>query len=289
MERAVIHIGGPLGSGKTMLVEAVLAASNQTLLVARCVRDDRLRQAREASPHGDPELRRYRAAGASGAARFSFPTGLESFPDFFDTNLMTDFSDAIILEGNSPLGHADVTVFVAPAPEVGEALFVRRSRDQAAAGRAGADELERMLRQPAGVAQWLERALGRPVSDYVRRNPSMAEELRKQLLLGIERFRDAPASSPVDHWAVTERFRGIENAGVVVVNVRAGGERSGAEQLAADALRLRQDKALFDDILGWRGQRTPITAVVADLADPRDPGRRKAIARIRRSLRVRPE
>ena len=171
---------------------------------------------------------------------------------------------------------------------MGETLFVRRRSDQAAAGRARAHELEQMLCQPAAVTQWLERTMGCPISEYVRRNPSMAEEVRNQLLLGIERFRDAPASGPVEHWAVAERFLGVENAGVVVVNVHAEGERSGAEQLAADALRLRKDKALFDDILGWRGRRTPITAVVADLSDPSDPGRRKAVARIRRSLRVRP-
>lgn len=288
IERTFIHIGGALGSGKTTLVEAVLAASDETLLVARCVRDDRLRQAREASACRDLELRRYRAAGASGAARFAFPTGEESFHHFFETNLMTDFSDAVILEGDNPLVHADVDVFVAPAPGVGQTLFVRRRRYPDAADRARADQLEQMLRQPAGVARWMERVVGSPIGEYVRRNPSMTEVVRNQLLAGIERFRDAPVSRPVEHWAVVERFRGIEDAGVVVVNVRAGGDRTGAEELVADALRLRKDQALFDDILGWRGHRTPITAVVADLADPRDPGRRKAVARIRRSLRVRP-
>ena len=39
------------------------------------------------------------------------------------------------------------------------------------------------------------------------------------------------------------------------------------------------------DILGWHGHLIPITATVADLADPRDPGLKKVLARIRRTFR----
>jgi hypothetical protein len=49
--------------------------------------------------------------------------------------------------------------------------------------------------------------------------------------------------------------------------------------------RLRADRAVFDDVLGWRGSRVPITAVVADLANARDAGTRKVVARVKRSVR----
>jgi hypothetical protein len=52
-----------------------------------------------------------------------------------------------------------------------------------------------------------------------------------------------------------------------------------------DLARLRKDDALFKDILGWGGHRTPITAVVANIADGRDAGRKKAVARVRRAIR----
>ena len=68
-------------------------------------------------------------------------------------------------------------------------------------------------------------------------------------------------------------------------NVRRATEREAAERLVADVVRLREDGALFKDIIGLRGSRTPITAVVANLADPDDPGRKKALARVRRALR----
>ncbi len=284
IERTLIHVGGPSGSGKTTLVEAVLAVCDEMILVARCTRDGRRRQPRETSPRQDPELARYRAAGASGAARFSFPAGQGAAEAFFQTTLMSDFSHAVIVEGDSPLPGADLRVFVAPAPRDGETLFVHRPLAPATADRARAGEWERLLQGPDGVARWMEQVVDLPIGEFVRRNPALAEEVRRQLLTGIASFRAAPAPPTGDRWAVAERFAGIENAGLVVVAVHGRGERAPAEQLAADALRLRRDPALFNDILGWRGHRTAITAVAADLTDPRDPGRRKAVARIRRSL-----
>lgn len=38
-------------------------------------------------------------------------------------------------------------------------------------------------------------------------------------------------------------------------------------------------------VLGWRGTRIPITAVAADLSDGRDPGTRKAVARVKGAVR----
>ncbi len=305
IERRFVHVGGPPGAGKTTLIEAVLGASSETILVARCTRDDRLHHPRETSPRRDPELRRYLRAGASGVARFAFPVPVpppddsiaarlappigEAFEAFYDTALMSDFSDAVILEGDDPLGHTDLDVFVAPAPEADDALFVRQARDRAAPERARADGWEALLRQPDGVARWMDQVVSGPLAEYVRRNTALAETVRDQMLAGIAKLRAVPPAAPVEHWAIDDRYRGIEHAGLVVVNVRDAGERGEGERLAGDLIRLRQDRALFDDILGWRGHRTPITVVVADLMDPRDPGKRKALVRIRRSLRPRSE
>jgi sugar phosphate isomerase/epimerase len=68
-----------------------------------------------------------------------------------------------------------------------------------------------------------------------------------------------------------------------VVNIHTEAERPRAEQLVSDVGRLRKDARLFRDILGPRGTRVPVTAVVANLADPSDRGRRKALGRVRRA------
>ena len=99
--------------------------------------------------------------------------------------------------------------------------------------------------------------------------------------------RSAPGWKAVEHWAVSERLQGIERAGLVLVNIRDQSERPSAEQLVADVHRLRKDDAPFNDIIGWRGHRRPITAVVANLPDPGDAGRNKALGRVGRTIRQR--
>jgi hypothetical protein len=285
IERALIHVGGPRGSGKTTLVEAILAAADGPILAARCVRDDGLRRPRESSPRTHAEPGRYLQAGAYAAAVFSFPGQMADPISFYETDLMSNYSEAVILEGDNPLEYADLEVFVAPVPDAGETLFVRRQRDVAAAQRARVDGWERMLSQPDGMATWMEEVMGIPVGELLRKKPRIGEDVRTKMLAGIAAARTAPPAKAVEHWAVSERFQGIERAGLVVVNIRDQSERASAEQLVADVHRLRKDEALSNDTIGWRGHRRPITAVVANLADPGDAGRKKAVGRVRRTIR----
>jgi hypothetical protein len=294
IQRAFIHVAGPARSGKTSFVEALLGAGDGPILVARCLRDDRLRRLRESSPRSHRELERYRRAGAYDSALFTVPRQNANSIDFYESRLMLNYSRAVVLEGANPAGNADLVVFVAPAPLAGETLYVRHQRDVAAAQRAKADAWDELLRRPDGMAIWLEDVMGLPLGNFARNNPRLAEDVRSRMLEGIAQVRDTPPRAPTEHWAVSERFHGIEAAGLVVVNIRDSAERPAAEQLLMDLVRLRKDDALFNDILGTplsllgsRGTRTPITAVVADLADPRDAGRKKAVARVRRCMRSR--
>lgn len=286
-ERPVIHVAGPAGSGKTAFIEAVLATTDALILVARCSRDDTLPEPRETASPTHAELRRYRQAGAHGAALFAFPgTDLDS-GEFFMTELMTDYSEAVVVEGDSPLGGVDLRVFVAPVPEVGERLFVRRTRDRAGDERAKAAALERLLLEPAAMAEFLGEIGGAPLADFARKNPQLLDDVRVRLLAARPSDKTPRPPKPEQYWAVHDRFYGIEHAQLVVVNVRGDDQRARGEQLLSDLARLRTDEELFRDILGARGSRVPITAVVADLAATRDPGTRKALARVRRTIRSR--
>jgi MoxR-like ATPase len=76
ISRVIVHIDGPPGAGKTAFVERLLGALDEWVLAVRCRRDESLRQARGSSAARDPEVRRYRAAGASEGGRFTFrPAG----------------------------------------------------------------------------------------------------------------------------------------------------------------------------------------------------------------------
>jgi len=284
-ERPIVHVAGPPGCGKTTFIESVLGATGGILIAARCVRDDTRRHARETAPKTHPELRRYRDAGASGTALFIFSASDIGSDAFFMTELMADYSQGVVLEGNNPLGYVDLSVFVAPPPAAGERLFVRRTRDRALEQRGRVDAIERLLCEPDGVPELLGEIVGGPIVEFARKSPKLMEDLRASLLAGIAAARKAPQPRATQYWATSDRYSGIEHAQLVVVNVRHDSERDAAEQLAADLVRLRKEEKLFNDVLSFRGSRTPITIVVANLAQPSDPGRRKALTRVRRAFR----
>jgi hypothetical protein len=285
ISHVIVHIDGPPDAGKTTFVERLLGALDEWVLAVRCRRDDSLRQARESSAARDPEVHRYRAAGASDAGRFVFPSGRDAADDFYTSRLLADVSDVVVIEGDSPLRDADLWVFVASPPAVGQALLIRQRRDHAAQQRARAAAMERLLGEPDGAARLLEQLVGGPVVAFARERPELLEQARVGLLAGIAKVRAAPPPAPTEHWAVAAGYAGIEHAQLVVVNACQDAERRRAHSLLEDVRRLRTDQAVFDDVLGWRGSRVPITAVVADLADPRDPGTRRAVARAKRSVR----
>ena len=132
-----------------------------------------------------------------------------------------------------------------------------------------------MLSQPDGMATWMHEVMSIPVGELLRVKAELGEDVRTKMLAGIAGARKAPPLKPMEHRAVSERIKGIERAGLLVVNIRDQSERASAEQLVAFVHRHRKDNAVFNDIVGWRGYRLPITAVVANIVDPRDAGRRR--------------
>lgn len=289
IQRAFIHVAGPNGCGKTTFLETLpTPAGDPPIVAGRCTRDDRVRRMRESSPRVIPNSSGIGGAGAWAAAVFTFSRDNANLVEFYESRLMLEYSQAVIVEGDNTAGYADLEVFVAPAPLPGETLYVRRQRHVAAVQRAQAEAWEESLRGPDGMATWIEDVMGLPLRDFARSNPRLTEDIRCMMLERIAQVRAAGPPRPVDHRAVCERFQGIERAGLVVVNLRDRGERSAAEQLRVGLERLRKDDALFNDIIGWRRHRLPITAVVANFADPRDAGRKKAIARVRRTALAAP-
>jgi hypothetical protein len=121
---------------------------------------------------------------------------------FYETDLMSNYSEAVILEGDNPLEYADLEVFVAPVPDAGETLFAQR--DVAAAQRARVDGWERMLSQPDGMATWMEEVMGIPVGELLRKKPRIGEDVRTKMLAGIAAARTAPPAKAVEHRAVSE-------------------------------------------------------------------------------------
>ena len=268
IERAYIHVTGPEGSGKTTLVEAILGAFDGPAITVRCRRDDDLDESVESAPARDAELRRYREAGASGAARFAFPAEEEDGDSFFCSKVMSDYSKAVLIEGDCPVDYVDLEVFVAPPLPAGSALLWRTKR-----------------RTPAVAASALEEILlgvgGRPASAAFAGSRAR-EVIGKLAAMRGESFGAKGAAHA--HWKLAPTHQGLERAGLVVVNVRAREDRNAAERMLDEIARIRSDDDVRAAVLGRFAHRTKVTAVVADLSDPKDVGTRKALTRIKRAL-----
>ena len=285
IQRALIHVDGPPGAGKTAFVERLVAGCKYWVLAVRSRHDPSLRRAREACPARHPELRRYRAAGASAAGLFTFPPGELVADDFYNTRLMEDPAQAVVLEGDTPVSAVDLRVYVAPPLGSGRTLLIRQLRDHAQQQQDKLGALQQLLDQPDGIQHWLAHTLGEPALALARQHPTLLEEARANLQAGIDKAHTAVPPKPTEHWAIADSHTGIQHAGLVIVNLTDHAQRDRAEALLAELHRLRTDRQVFDDVLGWRGRRIPITAVAADLSDPNDPGTRKAVARALRTIR----
>ncbi len=74
IRRAFILVAGPAGAGKTTLIEHLLRSEMRTLIAARCIRDESLREPGETASGSRSELGRYRRAGAAGVVEYRFPS-----------------------------------------------------------------------------------------------------------------------------------------------------------------------------------------------------------------------
>ncbi|MGO9834110.1 MAG: hypothetical protein ACLP1X_07845 [Polyangiaceae bacterium] len=267
IERAYIHVAGPNGSGKTTLVEMILGAFDGRAITVRCRRRDALADSVESAPARDAELRRYREAGASGAARFDFPAGEEDGDGFFCSRVMSDYSKAVLIEGDCPIDYVDLEVFVAPPLPAGSALLRRSKR-----------------RTPAVAASALELLLGVGGRSAIAAfaGSRVREAIGRASAIYGESF-GANGSSHT-HWELAATHRGLEGAGLVVVNVRARDDRDAAERMLGEIARIRSDDDVRAAVLGRFAHRTKVTAVVADLSDAKDAGTKKALTRIKRAL-----
>lgn len=283
IERSIISVDGPSGSGKTTFVEHLLRAADGWIQAVRCHREPDLDHPFESSPAGHPELKRYRSAGADGAAVYRFP---EPDPDaFYCSHFMGDPSD-VVLEGDRPVEHADLDVFVAPAPGPRRKLLRRVKRNVARERRATVARLRALLGSREGTIELVDELLGTPMARLAECRQEFLDSVRSTVEASLVRVGSAETVPKIsERWEITEPYRGIENAQLVVINIRGTAEQRRGEAAREDVLRLRNEPQVFEDVFGLRGGRVPITAVVADLSNERDLGLKKAIRRVLRAFK----
>lgn len=284
-ERALIHVAGPAGAGKTTFIERMLDAEVAFAICVRAQRDPKLRKEQESAPRTHAELRRYREAGASATALYRFAE--PSMDAFFTSAFMQEYSEAVFIEGDCPIDYVDLSVFVAPGPSKRHSLLRRVVRAHTASHQASIQQLASAIENPEALARLLGGALGEPLVSMALKQPRVLDELRRSMKSKLGELRRAKPPAPTEHWALEDGYAGIERAQLVVVNVRSNADRRAADAVLEDVARLRKDEEVYRDVLGPRGNKLPVTAVVADLSNPKDVGLKKAVARVKRATKRR--
>ncbi len=269
-----------------MLIERLLRSNRSRLLMAgRGVLADALSEVEESADPGDEELRRYSEAGASNVVRYRFPARARDPDAFFCSDFITDYSEGVLIEGDSPLGFVpELTVFVAPAVPEGTSLLRRGPVDEAGAYEQWVERLGVLRGEAGGRTDFVQR-LAEMSSTRSPRVPGGGHDGALELLAGaLARSEVRAAPSAAQRWCLAEGYAGLKRAQVVVINVRSPAERERGEAMLPELKRLRKDRKVFDDVIGWSGKRLPITAGVVDLADPKDKGLKRILARIKRAF-----
>jgi hypothetical protein len=281
-QRALVHVAGPRGAGKTTFIEAMLEAEAAFATCVRGERDPKLRGECESTSKSQREIRRYLDAGASAATLYRF-----SQPDtiaFFTSTVMQEYSEAVFIEGDCPVDCVELSVFIAPPLAPGEAVLRQVKVDHKAEHQAQLAAFKRAGDSPDAASEWLRAQVGLPLGDMIVKYPSVLNQLAAGMRASRAHARQTRPPAPTACWVLADGYEGIERAQLVVVNQRGEKERECTKALLAEVVRLRKDRHVFEDILGYRGSKIPITAVIADLSNAKDAGLKKALARVKRSL-----
>lgn len=272
-ERAIIHVAGPAGAGKTAFIEQLVRALGaEEVACVRGIADASAREPSESAPEGHPELNRWRGAGAAAVALYRFDPGDGTIADdFYATDIMATFARVMVIEGDSPVDTVDLEVFVARLPGPGAALLRRAQRDQVAERQA---QFDAMMRTMATTDRLLGGA-GKHLLD-----PEVAAEARRAFASG-----PADEGAMAEKWQLAAGYEGLERAELVIANLFGPDEQALTAPFLREVARLRKDQDVFDDVISWRGSRVAITAVAGNVLETKDPGLRKAVARVRRAVR----
>jgi hypothetical protein len=115
--------------------------------------------------------------------------------------------------------------------------------------------MERAMRNRKALARFLGGEAGEALFAIALEQPGAFERTRGDVRAKLEEARRAPAEAPSEGWAIDESYEGIKAAQLVVVNIRGEPERRAAETLVEDLVRLRKDGALFEEVVGRRGNK----------------------------------
>ncbi len=276
--QSVTWICGPEESGKTTRIARLLRSNRSKSIMAV-----RYQVSKDASEQEDVtrhknELQRYDEAGAILTKFVTRPPEESARGLFYDP----DDDDIVTLcEGPSSIGaymssFAYVMRPLAEGEELldfgkKEVMHLSLQQHLVNTGIVTPEEMEE-LPDEEEEEEWDEE------DGVIEEEFDLPEEAEKRLISWIK--DGVPYYT--DKWSIREPHQALGKAGIVVINIHSETERPRAEDLAREIRRLNQDEKIKRDLnLGYGGHQR-VSIYISNLADPKDPELKKAIARIKR-------
>ena len=203
---------------------------------------------------------------------------------FYATEFMSDDSPAILIEGDMPAEFADLEVFVAPPPTDGGPLI--RSRKKAGSKPLAAAAPKRTSRNPVVQALLLQQEAERSLLETLLSAPRAVKVLHRDVLSFLKAAISGGERGDAEGDDIAPGFEPLETAGLCVVTYRDAAGREAAERYTEEIRALRTNTEALRRIFGPLARQRPATIVAANLRDPRDPGTKRAVARVRRAVRA---
>ena len=288
-QRAFIRVDGTDNSGKTLLIQQYLKSNRSAWVSVARIQETEEVGAPEADYKKTAELKRISTDNVFSTIVYRYPPQQRSraHEEFWDTAFMEEPTDAVFLEGAADFGLApDLHIFVTRPLAKNESLLRQDEIEIARLDLKGflslftgieLDEIE-VPDEEIDDDENLEFSDDEIIEETITEIPdSVAELILKAKSEGIPLNRQT--------WVLPDTHRGLKGASMVIINTRDEAETEAAGQLSDEIRRMHKDSEIIRDLSLRTKDGRRLTVFIANLANPKDPELKKAIARIKRVIR----
>ena len=288
-QRAFIRVDGTDNSGKTLLIQQYLKSNRSAWVsVARILETEEV-NAPEADYKKTAELERVSTDDVFSTMVYRYPPQQRgrAHEEFWDTTFMEEPTDAVFLEDAADFGLApDLNIFVTRPLAMNESLLRQDEIEIARLDVKGVlefltgiklDEVE-MPDDEIEDDENLEFSDDEIIEETITEIPdSVAEVILKAKSGGFPLKRQGRV--------LLHTHKNLKGASMVIINIRDEAETEAARQLAEEIRRMHKEEEIIRDLSLRTTDGRRLTLFIANLANPKDPQLKRAIARIKRVIR----
>lgn len=283
-QRAFIRIDGADNSGKTILIELYLKSNRSACVSIARILETKEVDAPEADYRNTPELERVSTDEVFSTMVYRYPPQqrVRAYDEFWDTTLMEDPTDAVFLEGAADFGLASsLHIFVTRPLAKGESLL---RQDETEITRL---DLKGLLEMFSGIE--LENIEipedANEENGDIEASDAKIIEIPDAVVKMILQAKSEGFPLKRQGWVLPDTHQGLKRASMVIINIMNEAEAEAARDLAEEIRRMHKEWDIMRDLSLRTTDGCRLTLFIANLANPKDPELKKAIARIKRVIR----